>query len=326
MAATISPARWLRFVRGEYLELFIKQGGTSIKFVVPVQEQLRGEIDAGVVESAENAGYIVARVSAADTRIHMIDQLFFRIAEQIPWRELSERVNLKLAAEKGYIVPPEDGPESLVDRLADSNMIESPFLMMEARRWIAEGVLRQTLLAKEFRIAATHLCLAEMSGGPDGETKFEVIANWLCGRNRAVSAVKPYQIFSRVSRSNARHLLVSLLHWIRFAGFPGLVITLDISRVTLPRNPKDGLLFYTKAQMLDAYEVLRQFIDATDRMKGCLMVVEPAEEFLDLDPLTSKGLGAYNALRLRVYDDVHDQRLANPMAALVRVSGQEQGA
>jgi hypothetical protein len=116
-----------------------------------------------------------------------------------------------------------------------------------------------------------------------------------------------------------------LLHWLRFAGYSGLVVTLDIARMTVPKNPRDGLLFYTKAQLLDAYEVLRQFIDATDRMKSLLLVVAPAEEFLDLDT-NGRGLFAYSALRYRVFDEIHDQRLVNPMAALVRVANQEQTA
>jgi hypothetical protein len=71
--------------------------------------------------------------------------------------------------------------------------------------------------------------------------------------------------------------------------------------------------------MLDAYEVLRQFIDGTDRLKGCLIVVFAAPEFLVVEP-GSRGLGAYDALRLRVYDEVRDSRLANPMGAMVRLS------
>jgi hypothetical protein len=74
--------------------------------------------------------------------------------------------------------------------------------------------------------------------------------------------------------------------------------------------------------MLDAYEVMRQFVDATDRMVGFFMAVTPAEEFLDRDS-RGRGLGAYQALMNRVYDEIHDQRLVNPMGALVRVSDQE---
>jgi len=309
-------------MRTEYLETFIKEGGSSIKFVVPIQERLRSEIDTGVFEVAERSGYLTTRVVADFTRIHMIDHLFFRIAEQIPWELLSQQVNIRLAAGKGYIASLDDGPEPLYERLASANQIDPDFMMMESRRWIAEHILHQPALSKEFRIAATHLCLAAMSGGPDGETRQEVITDWLTGRNKAISAVKPYQIFSRVSRANARHLFVSLLYWIRLAGFSGLVVTLDISRITLPKNPRDGKLFYTKAQLLDAYEVLRQFIDSTDRMKGCLIVVLPTEEFLDNES-GGRGMGAYSALRYRVFDEVHDQRLVNPMAALIRVSAEE---
>jgi hypothetical protein len=76
------------------------------------------------------------------------------------------------------------------------------------------------------------------------------------------------------------------------------------------------MMFYTRAAMLDAYEMLRQFIDATDRMKGALVMVMPDAEFLDGD----RGIGTYDALRLRVYDEVRDSRLVNPMGALVRLS------
>jgi hypothetical protein len=190
---------------------------------------------------------------------------------------------------------------------------------MEARRWIASEVYRGQSLTRDFRVAMSQLCLAELTGGPDGETIAEVIPDWLAGRNRAISAVKPYQIFSRIHRSNARHLLESLLLWVRFAGHPGIVIILDSSRLTIARNPHDEELFYTKAAMLDAYEVLRQFVDATDRMRGCLLAVVPAAEFLDPEP-ENRGMGAYDALRFRVYDEIRDERLVNPMGALVRVS------
>jgi hypothetical protein len=98
-----------------------------------------------------------------------------------------------------------------------------------------------------------------------------------------------------------------------------MVIILDISRVTIPRNPRDDRLFYTKAAMLDAYEVLRQFIDATDRVKACLLIVVAAPDFLDVET-TGRGMGAYDALKFRVYDEIRDERLVNPMGALVRIS------
>ncbi len=318
MTATIDPKRWLTFLWGEYLDSFIRSGGASIKFVVPLDERLRAGIESDILGLAQDTGYIVARVSAADTRVHLIDQLFFRVAEQIPWRKLSADVLEILAKSAGYASSPPQGTESIAERLAAANNLDPQMVQMEARRWIQNQVLRPQSLAKDFRVAVTQLCLAELLGGPDGETSIEVITDWLTGRNKAVAAVKPYQIFTRITRNNARHLLESLLLWLRFAGHPGLVIMLDLSRVALARNPRDDRVYYSKAAMLDSYEVLRQFIDATDRMKGCLMIVMPAMEFLH-EAQDGRGIGAYDALRFRVYDEVRDQRLVNPMAALVRL-------
>jgi hypothetical protein len=319
MTATIHPERWLEFLRTEYLESFIKDGGASVKFAVPLDDHVREDIAGAILVQAKNAGYIVARVSSAETRVHLIDQLFFRVADQIPWRQLSEDVVTKLAREAHYVVPSVQSPEPFVNRLAKANSRDPEVVAMEAKRWIDRGVFRQPLLAKDFRVAVTQLCLAELSGGPDGETTVQVITGWLTGRNKAISAVKPYNIFRRVNRSNARHLFESLLFWVRFAGYPGLIILLDLSRVTIARNPHDDLVFYSKAAMFDAYEVLRQFIDATSTMKGCLILVMPTLEFLDVEPF-GRGMGAYDALKLRVYDEIRDQRLVNPMAALVRLS------
>lgn len=320
MEAAIHPDRWLEFVGNEYLESFIRAGGASVKFAVPLEEHIRPGVERGLQFRAEAGGYLTAHVESAETRVHLIDQVFYRIAEQIPWRQLSENVIARLAAEKGFAPPEPGSSESLSRRLAASNMIDPEMVTMEARRWIGESVFRNQAMVKDFRVAMMQLCLAGLSGGADGETTIEVITDWLTGRNKLVSAVKPYQIFTRIARTNARHLFESMLHWIRFAGHPGLVVTFDLSRLTIPRNPRDNKLFYSRAQLLDAYEVLRQFVDLTDRMNGCFIVAMPAAEFLDVESSSpARGIGVYDALKFRVYDEVHDLRLVNPMGALIRL-------
>ena len=318
MTATISADDWIGHIRREYLASFIKDGGSSIKFAVTQDAASQDSLSHDLCASAARDGYLVARVSAQDTRIHMMDQLFFRIAEQVPWRELSRAVVNKLAVE-GDFAPAVDGSESLIDRLASANRMEPTSIKQLLRPKVETRVAKNRKLARDFRVAVSHLCWAELSGGLDAEMTATVIIEWLTGRNRAVAAVKPYQIFTRIHRTNARHLFASLLRWVRFAGHSGLVIVTDMARVSLAANPKDGTIFYSKAAMFDAYEVLRQFIDATDEMKGLLMVLTPSIEFLDQDS-DGRGLGAYEALKFRVFDEVRDQRLVNPMTSLVRVA------
>ena len=317
MPPYMKPEKWVCFVRREYLDSFVKDGGSAIKFAVPLDDQVRPLLGDGLESWAREAGYLVANVNAADTKVHMIEQIFFRIAEQIPWQHLSERVMVKLAEETRFR-PPQDGGTPLLLRIAEENRIEPDSVMMELRPQIAAKVTKVREMSKDFRVAMTQLCLAQLTGGPEGETTVGVLTDWLTGRNTAISAVKPYQIFNPINRANARHFFESLLRWIRFAGYTGILVVLDIARVTVARNPKDDQLYYTKAAVLDTYEVLRQFIDGTDRLNGCLIVVAPDVAFLNED--SGRGIGVYEALKFRIFDEIHDRRLVNPMASLVRLS------
>src|SRR5262249_25158250 len=155
--------------------------------------------------------------------------------------------------------------------------------------------------AKDFRIAMMWLCRARLDGGEAGTTQTGQVTEWLTGHVRAVSVMKPYQIFTKINRTNARHLLESLFVWVREAGESGVVILLDITRLTERGKPADASLSYSKSALLDAYEVLRQFVDSTDDLAGALLVAVADEQFLDT-AAGSRGLGAYQALQNRIYD------------------------
>ena len=68
---------------------------------------------------------------------------------------------------------------------------------------------------------------------------------------------------------------------------------------------------------MDAFEVLRQFIDATDEMEHMMVLVVAPEELLDTE--SKRGFAAYRALRNRIWDDVRDRERPNPCAPMVRV-------
>jgi hypothetical protein len=316
MSAAIQPAEWLRFIEKEYLATYIPGGGSAIKFAVPLEDGLRSGLLDGLAGMGSRAGFLVVKINAAETKIHMVDELFFRTAEQIPWGNLCRKVIAKIAGESGYSwVDRADGP--LYRHLAEANQVEPQMLLVDLKQAIWKKVFKERNLSKDFRVAMTHLCIAELAGGQDGATTIQVLTDWLQGRNRAVSAVKPFQIYRKINRATGRYFYESLANWTRFAGYPGLMILLDAQRVTLARNPHDYRLFYSKAAVLDAYEVLRQFIDATDQMNGCFLAVVPDIAFLEDH---ARGLGAYEALKFRVFDEIRDKHLVNPMASLARIS------
>ena len=316
MTTAIRPAAWLEFIEKEYLGSFVREGGAAIKFAVPVDAGQRANPLDGLGELAAEGGYVVAGISATDTRIHKVDEIFFRIAEQVSWRELSRKFIEKLAYEAGYGWACEaEGP--LYVQLAERNQVPAQMLLLELKKAIGEQVLQERRLGRDFRMAMTHLCIAELTGGTDGIRTAGVLSDWLTGRNKAISAVKPYGIFRKINRSTARYVLESLVRWVRLTAYPGLVVLVDAERLGAARNPEGTGFYYTKAAVLDAYEVFRQFIDGADNLEGFFMAVVPSFGFLE-DPV--RGIGAYEALKFRVFDEVRDRNLVNPMAALARIA------
>ena len=321
MTASIHPKQWLRFIEQEYLASFVRDGGCAIKFAVPLEYGLRPGLLTGIARMANEAGYLVVEIDSAQTKIHLIDELFFRTAGQVPWETLCRKVIASIAADAGYSWAG-DGADPLYLRLARKNQVDPQMLLMDLKKAIGNNVFKQPSLSRDFRVAMTHLCIAELSGGQDGATTVKILTEWLTGRNKAVSAVKPFHIFRKINRATARYFFESLSHWLRLAGYPGMVILLNAERVMVPRNPQDGGIFYSKAAVLDAYEVLRQFIDGADRLPGCFITVVPGVAFLDD---LSRGISSYEALKFRVFDEVRDRHLVNPMASLARISTSGQG-
>lgn len=316
MTPSIQLSQWLQFIDGEYLKSFIHDGGSAIKFAVPLDDASRADIFGGLEGLAVRAGYTTIKISAAETKIHLMDEIFFRTAQQIPWQLLSRRFVAKLAAESGYVWTG-DGDGPLHIRLAERNQVDPQMLLLDLKKAISTKVLNEPKMSRDFRFAMTQLCIAELSGGQDGAATVGVLIDWLTGSNKAISAVKPYHIFRKINRTTARLFFESMVRWLRLTAAPGLAVLLDTERLMAARRSDDAGLFYSKAAVLDSYELLRQFIDGMSNLEGFFMVVVPDVSFFE-DP--SRGIGAYQALKFRVFDEIHDRNLVNPMASLARMS------
>lgn len=320
MATTMPLHEWLRFIDSEYLSSFIRDGGASIKFAV-TRDGLKPTLYEAVASRCRASGYLVVKLDAVATRVHMPQDLFFGMASQVDWRLTARRLVLKLAKERGYRV---DHLDARRDRnpftaIGEANALESESIYRELRPFIDSDVAKNRHMAKDFRVAMSHFCQCEnMRGNDDDAYVGQPLIDWLTGAVTGMSHVKPFSVYTGINRTTARHFIESALYWFRYVGYAGTVILVDNSRVTLPRNPRDGFRHYTRAMAMDHYEVLREFVDATDQLTGALLVVVTNDEFLDESG--PKGYHIYQALMTRIMDDVHDKNQANPMASLVRLA------
>jgi hypothetical protein len=265
---------------------------------------------------ANREDFALAFSDAGATKIHLIDKLFHAVAAQVEWNNLAPSFVRRLLTQEGYSLPAEGASLALAG-LAQLNGRDKTWLTQEINKLLESNLVRECGMCQEFRFAMIELC-REAYG--EGLLQEGVVEEWLRGELRRISAMKRCLIFQKIARDNARHMLLSLAHWLRLAGKSGLVLALDISRYMVERRPKepDGMLYHSRPAMFDAYEVIRQLIDGTDDAESCFVVVLSTQGFLDLGH--RRSLYNYDALRLRVQDDVYDRRRPNPLSTVMRIS------
>ncbi len=315
MSNTIPIQEWLGFIDSEYLSTFIKDGGASVKFAV-TPEETKPELYNALKARCQELDYIFVELDAVTSRVHMPQDIFFALAKQIDWRLLARRMVLRLAEERGFNVEGvafTDSIDNIYDSLGRANNIEARFVLQEIRPEVVRKVLRNQKMARDFKVAMTHLCTSMDSGESN-----QPLLDWLTEVNTRISNVRPFTIRTSINRTTARHYIESALYWVRYAGYAGTVLLLENSRVTLAKNPRDGLRYYTRPMTLDHYELLREYIDDVDRLAATLMVIVTNYDFIDEQ--AARGWRIYSALQTRIMDDVRDRNLVNPVAALVRLS------
>ncbi len=267
---------------------------------------------------AGDRGYATVRVDAVDTRIHMMDQVFFAVAGQVDWEQLAaHRVRVSYAA---IAHPVAGGSADLsVDAVAAHHDVAAAELGRDVNRQLQHDVFHDYAMVQEFRIAMLRLCQAHLRTGQVTAAEHAAVLDWLRGELRQISVPRSAMIFRRIGRHNARQLLFSTAHWLAANGHAGLLLELDVRRFGFARRPaaeeRHGN-YYTKAALLDGYELMRQLVDNTDELAHCCVVVIGGPE-LTADP--NRGIDAYQALKLRIADDVRDRSRDNPYSSLIRV-------
>jgi len=312
---------WLGHLDDEYFGAYIPDGGAAVKIAVAENGFTPKEIAEGVRSHAAKAGLTTFLINSYDVKLHMIDRVFFACASQVPWTRLTDYALRRFAADEGFTLPGEvEEGASFAQALAQSSGTEVDYVRQRLNQCIHEYVYRDRGMVRDFRLAMTILCKNRLTGSPSAVSDSQLIEQWLTGGLTRVSELKQMFIYSKINRTNARLHLESLLHWIRVAKVPGAAIILDLGRLVAGGASDEPGERYSRAALLDAYEVLRQFIDSIDDLEGVFIVGVADSSILDPDR-RSRGLVAYQALRNRVYDEVRDRTHANPVGSLVRIGG-----
>ena len=299
--ATVIPVDdYVAFLDREYLHGYLEEGGAAVKFVVPPDDGSAAAFMERFAAAADGARFVVAKVDAAETRVHLLEQVFFAVARQVDWDELAT-----VATRVGAGVPPATRRRTAAWPWTHSPPITGSTpgeLKRDVDRQLQEQVHRDYAMVQEFRTAMLRLCQAQLRSGQVVDAEHAAVLDWLRGDLRQISVLKSALIFRRIGRHNARHLLFSLAHWLAVNDRAGLALVLDIRRLGFARRPSPEERhghYYTKAALLDAYEVLRQLVDNTDEMANCIVVVVASPAFLSDYAPRARRLPGAEAAHLR---------------------------
>ena len=93
---------YVAFLESDYLRGYVEDGGAALKFVVPPDDLSAAAFIERFSASAERAGFGVAKVNAAETRVHLLEQVFFAVARQVDWDGLATVATRAALASAGY--------------------------------------------------------------------------------------------------------------------------------------------------------------------------------------------------------------------------------
>lgn len=304
---------WLQLMHGEYLNDFVVEGGAAVKFIVGderVVETLKHELR----RQGEEHGLLFAGIESNEIKLHLIQDLFFAISRQADWTADAQRFVERLFQSNGYQWPCPGQPVPLED-LADGNGVDAIILRKEFNQWLTKSVMHDTAMAQDFRIAISRLCFSRLVPADGSAANETPIHQWLRGELQKIGPLRAAEIYAKITRHNARAMLRSLCRWLRLTGRNGMLLAIDIRQLARAIPPGFGEVRFTPNAVMDAYEVLRQLIDDIDLFEGLFVVVMADQAFLGDDP--KRSVGAYQALKMRIWDDVKARSRDNPLAPLV---------
>lgn len=310
------------FWQEKYLQEFIKNGGSKIKFVTGRKGSGKTHFLRLMTATARAEQYRTAQFSAKEIWLHDFKDIYVEILKQCDIMECLEAVSHCLVQKMGY--SHEDIPEGMrfIDYLSQNGSGDA-IDKREIRTLLRQTFLDNPLMDNNFALACSMLTGSILGYPVLEEQNRELLLAWLQGdRSIKLSQLRALDFYpSRITKYNARHMLRSLAELVHMGGYSGLFVTVDDMEVLISRSSLEAV-HYTKMKREDTYESIRQLIDDIDSMKYIMFVYAFDRELLDNE---NAGMKSYQALWMRIQNEIVGERF-NRFADMIdmdRLAAQE---
>ena len=310
------------FWKEKYLQEYIRNGGSKIKFVTGRTGSGKTHFLRLMTNVARKEDYKTICFSAKDVWMHDFKEIYVEIFHQCDIFKCLEAVSHQLIQNMGF--DHHDIPEDMkfIDYLSENDMGDA-LTKREIRTQLRQLFLDNPMMDNNFALACSMLTGSILGYPILEEQNQELLLAWLEGdRTIKLSQLRAMDFYpSRITKYNARHMLRSLTELIRMGGHAGLFITIDDMEILTSRSSLEAV-HYTKMKREDTYESIRQLIDDIDSMKNIMFVYAFDRELIDNE---NAGLKSYQALWMRIQNEIVGERFNRftDMVDLDRLAAQE---
>lgn len=292
------------FLSREYLDGYIKAGGSKVKLVVAADGERVEEIAGQMVAEAQRRGYVTAHLDANKIqKVNILGNIYQAAVRHHDIIDLVDNYCGKVIGELGYdpaAVPPCCTFVKWAHEIRGRDKTE---ICRDVKEILEKELYRNGSINRSFATVVLQLASSRL-GVRENEfdsEELDLLCNWIRGvETLSLKDVRRYHVFTKINRYNARMMLRSLVELTRLGGKEGLLLVVSGLEVLLARKD-NGRLLYSKTAREEFYESIRQLIDEIDSLHYLLVILGFRKELVDDK---DAGLMSYMALWLRIANEI----------------------
>ncbi|GAB4210307.1 MAG: hypothetical protein OHK0012_00240 [Synechococcales cyanobacterium] len=293
-AMTLGRAYWLDYVRDYYLNGYILAGGSKVKVLVGAAGSGKTHLLRSVQVDATHMGYSTVYLSGYDMALNDLVGFYRTVVAGLDLDALVHGLAAGVIRHMGY-APEEIGVQP--------TFVQTLYEQERLTRELAERAINKAIgtlvagvdLGSSFRTFVHEVVRNRLILGQ--EEAIALALSWLRGDKLERKQKQALGLYERLQPSNARYWLNALVHLLRLAGIPGLVVLLDDGQAIAGRKPDSHRYRYSPQAAKDICEFFRQLIDDGEWLEHMLVLVAGRPEMIEDE---KRGFKSYDALWMRL--------------------------
>jgi len=276
---TVGRERWLSIIEDDLIH-YIAAGGAKVRFVNGDYGDGKTHFLSVIQHLVQHQGFAVSFVVLTrEVPIHKFELVYRDLVSRLATSQGLLGLRGLLAHWLETLRPQFEGQDEATRTARVETLAETLKALEDMDLNFAHGLIG--LVQNRFRP------LAEAETPEQREHERHTLYQWFEGSRLSKTELRPLQIFESLNKSNSKRLLVSLIQFLRYLGYQGLLLLLDELETVLAQSA---------TVRNAAYENVRLLIDNAEQAHHLHVFFSIIPDVI----LSEKGFKSYDALWSRV--------------------------